>query len=121
MSGLMMVLGGMVAGPGLLAAWEVFGKNSEPDADAPPEPVDEPEIEVIPDEVVERIMKTAEEVSISNKRRSRLEPAVAPPELQAWHQDNPDWVEDDEEEKTVLFKLSDVLDPESTESVLLDE
>jgi len=120
----MLVLGGMVAGPGLLAAWEVYGEHMhpKPDEDQPPTPEPAPSAtDVVPEPVV--VIETTELEGLRSKpkRRSRLEPEEPPTDRRAWYENRSDWEEDDEEEKTVLFKLNDVLSAEDLESILVDE
>ena len=126
----MWVFGGMVAGPGLLAAWEVYGEhmNREPEREPTPPPAPE---EATPQEAVAppspqavesvravRRMKTAAGLR-GPVRRSRLEPVVPP--SPALSDEGVDWEEDEDEQNTVLFKLNDAIVPEDSESVLIEE
>jgi hypothetical protein len=113
MSELLLVFGGMVAGPGLLAAWEVFSERSESLKAKVDEPfTDEDVVEVTvadePEAEEPVLMRPPPPASVSGKVASLGESFL-------------DWEEDDEEEKTVLFALADILGPEDTESVLIDE
>ena len=141
MSGLMMVLGGMVAGPGLLAAWEVYGEHTgRVKADSePPEPArDEPATESLepvtpslepatlsagsarqlaPESMLVVEAAELEQAMAKSKRRSRFEPAAPPALPHSFDLDD----DEDDEAKTVLFRLADVLDLDEVNSVLLDE
>ncbi len=117
MSEQLLDFGGLVAGPGLLAAWEVFNERSESlkaKAAEPPEAEAEPAavVEIEPVAVVEN--EPAAVVEIAPK-------APVPGKVAALGESFLGWDEDDEEEKTVLFTLADILGPEDTESVLIDE
>lgn len=130
MSGLMMVLGGMVAGPGLLAAWEVYGEHTGrvKDDSEPPEPARdefgpaslEPATAArgrAPESVLVVEATELEQAMAKSKRRSRFEPAAPPALPHSFDLDD----DEDDEAKTVLFRLADVLDLDEVNSVLLDE